>query len=241
MDDAEATVMSDAPGRLMAALPAIFRATDDAGHLRAMLAAFESVLLASDDPAAPALAEQIDAIPGLFAPEGVRPTAERPTQSGSYRIQTRTLDAAPERFLPWLAQWVAFSPYAYFPPERLRRIVAGIVPLYGRRGTRAYLDTLLRLCFDDIGALSIDENPRHGLIVGRARIGEDAVLSAGEPFLFRVEMAVHGMQEGSESWQALEERVRAVIDFARPAHTQYELVLKRDMRGTPHAKASAHP
>jgi hypothetical protein len=233
--------MADASGRLMGALPAIFRATDDAGHLRALLAAFETVLLESGDASAPAIAEEIDTIPTLFAPLGVEVSAELPTQEGPVRIQGHKGACAPERFLPWLAQWVAFSPNRYFAPERLRSIVAGIVPLYGRRGTREYLEKLLALCFDEIDDLSIDEDPLHGFVIGRARLNEDSVLDAGKAFRFRVEILVreHAADCDAETWQALDERVRAVVEFARPAHTEYDLVLRKGTRGTPNAEETA--
>ena len=60
---------------------------------------------------------------------------------------------------------------ALFEPAQLRRIVAGIVPLYGRRGTRGYLERLLRLCFDEIASLDIDDDAGPGLRLGRARAG----------------------------------------------------------------------
>lgn len=228
--------MTDAAGRLLAALPAIYRATDDSGQLRALLTAFERLLLASGDPNSPSIADEIDAIPSLFAPLGVEPSAQWPTASGPARIQSDKRPPAPERFLPWLAQWVAFTPYRYFSADELRRIVAGIVPLYGRRGTREYMQELLVLCFGEIEALSIDENPVHGFVIGRAQLGVDTVLAVSEPFRFRVEIrlrarAADGAHEGYEGRQDLEERVRAVVEFARPAHTEYELVLA-SARGT---------
>jgi phage tail-like protein len=214
--------MADSSGRMMAALPAVYRAADESGQLRALLGAFEQVLLESPDPGAPAIAEQIDAIPWLFAPLG----AQMPP--GFPAAKEHAIARTPERFLAWLAQWVAFSPYRHFSAERLRKIVAGIVPLYGRRGTRQYLEKLLELCFDEISELSIDEEPLHGFMIGRARLGEDSVLAADEPFRFRVEVFVRDAPQGPhEPSQALEERLRAIVDFARPAHTEYELVLRR--------------
>ena len=236
--------MTDTAGRLLGALPAIYRATDDAGRLRALLAAFERLLLASGDENAPAIADEIDAIPSLFAPLGVEPSAQWPTSNGPARIQGDRRAAAPERFLPWLAQWVAFTPYRYFSADELRRIVAGIVPLYARRGTREYLEKLLALCFGEIGEATIDENPAHGFVIGRARVGIDTVLAESEPFRFRVEIRLraHEGPGAHESRKDLEERVRAVVEFARPAHTEYELVLapsRETSFGAPHAAPDA--
>jgi phage tail-like protein len=218
---------STEPGdRMLDNLPAIYRATDQSGQLRALLAAFETILLDSADPKAPSFAQQIDAIPGLLAPLGIDASAHQ---------QTHAHARTPDRFLPWLAQWVAFSPYRLFPPERLRIIIAAIVPLYGRRGTRQYLKALLRLCFDGVTEVRVDENPLHGFTIGRARLGQDSILVREAPGRFRIEIAISEATGGAqqEPSQSLEQRVRAVVDFAKPAHTVYELVLRR---GTSNAK-----
>jgi phage tail-like protein len=219
--------MSDTAGRLLAALPAIYRATDDNGQLRALLAAFERMLLASGDASAPAIADEIDAIPSLFAPLGVQPTAPLQTVNGPAAIQSEARAPAPDRFMPWLAQWVAFTPWRYFSADELRRVVAGIVPLYGRRGTRDYMEKLLALCFGEIGKLSIDENPMYGFVIGRSHVGVDTVLAVSEPYQFRVELLLyeHAFADVHGASHDLEERVRAVIEFARPAPTEYELVM----------------
>lgn len=54
---------STKPGdRMLDNLPAIYRAADQSGQLRALLAAFETILLDSADPKAPSFSQQIDAI-----------------------------------------------------------------------------------------------------------------------------------------------------------------------------------
>ncbi|MGF6545832.1 phage tail protein [Paraburkholderia sp. BR13444] len=223
--------MNDTAGRLLAALPAIYRATGG-DQLRMLLSAFERMLLASGNADAPAIADEIDAIPRLFAPLGVRPSASRQTINGPASIQNEARPPAPDRFMPWLAQWVAFTPYRYFSADELRRIVAGIVPLYGRRGTRDYMEKLLALCFGEIGESSIDENPVHGFVIGRSHLGVDTELAVSEPYRFRVEFRLHerDLARAHGAPHDLEERVRAVVEFARPAHTEYELVLTRGRR-----------
>ena len=217
--------MTERGDRLLHSLPTIYRAADQSGQLRALLAAFEEILLESGDPKAPGIAQQIDAMPALLAPLGL---------DAEGHAHART----PDRFLTWLAQWVVFEPYRLFSADRLRTIIAGIVPLYGRRGTRQYLKALVRLCFDGVDEIRIDENPVHGFTIGLARLGEDSILVREAPFRFRIEVVIR--EEASdathEPWQALEQRVRAVVDFAKPAHTAYELVLTR---GTPNAKEAA--
>lgn len=201
--------MDDTGIRLRERLPAVFRASDTTGDLRRLLDAFDAVLFGCNDPGRPGIAEAVDAIPRHFTPVAMDPGNEEAI--------------CPDRFLPWLAQWVAFSPYALFEPRQLRKIVAGIVPLYTKRGTRAYLEQLLRLCFDEIDDVAIDEAPAAGLRLGYSRVGLDSLLGADRPFWFDV---VVGLREGQAfpgSPEAFEQRVRAIIDFARPAHTAYEL------------------
>ncbi|MGF6778264.1 phage tail protein [Paraburkholderia sp. GAS334] len=223
----EAAMDEERGTRLLNSLPAIYRAADESGQLCALLGAFEAILLESDDPKAPAIAQQIDALPALFAPLG----AGLPGHP-----QART----PDRFLPWLAQWVAFEPYRLFSGDRLRTIIGGMVVLHGRRGTRRYLIELLKLCFDGIDEIRIDENPVHGFTIGLARLGQDSVLIREAPYCFRIEIAPGSASSElqHEPWQSLEQRVRAVVDFAKPAHTVYDLVLRR---GTTNAKETATP
>jgi len=197
--------MDSAPARLLGHLPAVFRAADTSGELRRLLAAFEGVLFGDGDPDRPGIEEQVDAIPRHVAP------LPGPGPDGM---------ACPDRFLPWLAEWVAFTPHALFAPPALRRIVAGIVPLYSWRGTRVYLERLLRLCFEEIDAVAIDEAPGAGLRLGQARIGIDSLLGTDSPFRFRV---VLGLRGAEPVLAGFESRVRAIIDFARPAHTAYDL------------------
>lgn len=191
--------------RLLDQLPAIYRGSDD---LRGLLAAFEELLFTGHRDAHTELSgieNELQRVPALFAPLGV-------AGAGSART--------PSRFLPWIASWLAFAPQRLFEPEQLRRVVAGIVPLYGRRGTRAYIEQLLKLCFDEIAAVRVDERDLTGLCLGRSRTGIDSLLAAQRPFWFSVDVQVRAHAAPPAR---LEQRLRAVIDFAKPAHTLYEL------------------
>jgi phage tail-like protein len=219
--------------RLLDMLPALYRGGGDAGDggdaaagdLPALLDAFEALFF--DDGAAdagparlPGIAARLDAVPALFAPLGLDP-ADPAGDPGA-------VDRTPEHFLPWLASWLAFTPRDLFEPRRLRRVVAGIVPLYGRRGTRAYLEALLALCFEEIAGVRIDERGRAGLRVGASRLGIDSLLAEEQPFRFDVDVELRPVRDAAPTGAPparLEEQVRAVIDFAKPAHTVYELRL----------------
>ena len=250
--------------RLLDMLPALYRGGDaldggDAaeGDLPALLGAFEALFF--DDGAAdagparlPGIAARLDAVPALFAPLGLGAGAgagddgavgdrdgDHALDGGGEGEGEGDADAAdrtPERFLPWLASWLAFTPRHLFEPWRLRRVVAGIVPLYGRRGTRAYLEALLALCFEEIAAVTIDERGGAGLRVGTSRLGVDSLLAEEQPFRFAVEVALRPGRDGTPAGTPparLERQVRAVIDFAKPAHTVCDLRLHAARDGAP--------
>lgn len=191
--------------RLIDHLPAIYRGSED---LRALLSVFDELLFTGhrDAPAqVPGIERELRRLPALFAPLGVGGDASPRT---------------PARFLPWLAGWLAFTPHQLFQPEQLRRIVAGIVPLHGRRGTRVYMEQLLELCFDEVAQVRVDERGFSGLCLGRSRIGVDTWLAEEQPFRFSVDVR---LRAGAPAAERLEPRLRAVIEFAKPAHTIYDL------------------
>jgi phage tail-like protein len=209
--------MNEAGMRLLDNLPAIYRASDSTGNLRRLLGVFEEVLFHSKGQEPPGIEEQIEAIPGFFSPNGDE-------VSGWLHVEE-----APDRFLPWLATWVAFTPHALFTPRQLRAIISRIAPLYGRRGTRTYLEQLLGICFPEISKIMIDDEAALGLVIGQARVGEDTLLGGERPFWFRVviEAKEHEFQpENGESREGFEQRVREIIDFAKPAHTTYDLRMR---------------
>jgi phage tail-like protein len=201
--------------RLLDALPAVYAETDRGagrGELRRLLAAFEAVLLGTPGAASPRGYEEcIDALPSLLALDA---------QPGGFDAAMR------DAFAPWLAsQWVAFTPFAQVDPARLRRIVAGIVPMYGRRGTAAYLVQLLRLCFDELADVRLREHLSGGFVVGTTALGDGTPLGAARAFAFAVEVRLHPRAHGwgEAALARLRASLNAVIDFAKPAHTACEL------------------
>ena len=194
--------------RLIEKLPAIYAATDNEGHLAAMLQSFEEVLFGPDASGRIGIEQSIERLPGLFAPLGV-------TGAGDV-AHSRT----PERFLGWLAGWIAFSPYRLFGTDDLRRIIAGIVPLYGRRGTRGYLEALLRLCFPMLQSVDIRDPDDEVFVIGQARVGIGTTFGHERPGWFRVEVRLSSpIGQDSEARAGVERRARAIVEFAKPAHT----------------------
>src|SRR5262245_44169654 len=101
-------------------LPAIFSEDPFLGRF---LLAFEQVLSGLPDAEGEpefGLEETIAALSTLFDPRETR-----------------------EEFLPWLADWVAFSLRADWTVEQKRNYLADVAPLYRSRGTKDNLSRLL--------------------------------------------------------------------------------------------------
>ena len=193
--------MSDLPGRLLRELPAVYHPLDE---LRVLLSLFEELLLGPSAEDTEGLEEKIRHSHVLFDP-----------------------DRAWSVFLPWLAQWVALSRVQGLPDERLRKLVAGIVPLYAIRGTKGYLSKLLVLFMPDDVSIVIDDQEMTGLTIGKSKLGVESWLGVDRPFWFKVKigyrMTAAEPEESERLKKRLEETARSVIDLAKPAHTSYQL------------------
>jgi phage tail-like protein len=217
--------MAEPADRMFDSLPAVFRNRDEeTGDLARLLDVLGALFFTgSTTDGLIGLEQYLAEIPALFSPIG---TAQ--DQSQIWRT--------PDRFLHWLATWLSFTPHALFPPESLRRIVGGIVPMYGLRGTRDYLVRLLKLCFgDEMAQIDVDDRPSAGFTVGESTLGVDTRLAVSRPFCFKVVIEpreVHAEPIASHEAAALQHRLRAVIDFAKPAHTTYELEWRTHLRET---------
>lgn len=193
----------------MSHLPAIYQASED---LRQLLSIFEAILLGPEEKdrdkegkglsqgRIKALAEIITGISLLFDPAGT-----------------------PEEFVPWLSRWVALSNTGGLSLERQRLLLARIVPLYAKRGTREYLEELLKLYTPEDSAIKIMEEGPEGFRIGEALTGIDTQFGGERPFWFSVHVRIVKTVKSHESRARLEQRIRHVIDLAKPAHTLYEL------------------
>ena len=129
-------------------------------------------------------------------------------------------ERTPERFLSWLAGWVALSLRADLSPRKQRKLVADIAGLYRIRGTRRYVEEILRLYLDALPSVTDEDVP--GLQVGvHSTAGVDTYLGGGPSFLFRVTLAFSRNDPGETEKQR--QLARDVIELERPAHTRYEL------------------
>ncbi|MGM9489713.1 hypothetical protein [Ideonella sp. YS5] len=188
------------PGRrLLEALPAVYAMSDRDGELGRLLGSFEALLFKAEEGSQlPGIEQKLQSIPELLDPL-----------------------AMPDRFVGWLAAWLGFTPHALFDAPVLRGIIPELVHLHGSRGTRHHLERLLALCFGKAASFAIDDRPSAGLLVGSARMGISSRLSLPVPFRFTVRASLPG--GGMPRGESLEGRIRAVIDYAKPAHTRYEL------------------
>src|SRR5262249_24952713 len=128
-----------------------------------------------------------------------------------------------------LSEWVALSQASGLSLERWRRLVGRIVPLYAWRGTRHYLTELLSFYLPEDSDVQVDDRDFVGLIVGRSRMGVDTRVERDRLFWFKVMIRMPNVPDAAENrvlgrneWL---ERIRRVIELAKPAHTTYDLEL----------------
>jgi phage tail-like protein len=193
--------------RLIELLPAIYQEPGDDGrpnYLPRFLSSFERVLWGvppdrkdkGDADAGDGLRGKISRLSSLFDPS-----------------------QAPEEFLPWLASWAALTLRSTLRLELKRELIANIIPLYGIRGTRAYLEQLLRICIDSPTAIEEEDIP--AMQLGKhSTIGEDTYIEGGAPHFFRVRMVATHLSVASLEQQR--QLAYEVVELAKPAHTGYE-------------------
>lgn len=190
-------------------LPAIYQ--EDAGLGRFLLA-FEKVLLGRDD--------------------GVELPAPAPEEGGAraaFGLEQCIASMAllfdpmqtPEDFLPWLANWTAFTLRADLDPAKQRDFIANIIPRYVWRGTRQNLEELLKIF--TVGTPTVTEATGDEVQIGvHSSIGKDMFLGGGPPHFFTVTIR---FPKGLSADQLRRQRDIAVslIELEKPAHTHYEL------------------
>jgi phage tail-like protein len=126
----------------------------------------------------------------------------------------------PEQFLTWLASWVALGLRSDLSPARKRRLLANIALLYRIRGTRRYLEEVLKLYVDALPSVTDEDFPSLQ-IAAHSTIGADTYLGGGQSFLFQVQLAFS--QQENDFVARQRDVARDVIELERPAHTWYQL------------------
>jgi phage tail-like protein len=201
---------------LLEYLPAIYQEAippERRPFLSGFLAAFEKVLLGYDQGTHDA---------GRVA--GTRGERGRDPIEGLGRKIARLYllfdpQETPEEFLSWLASWAALSFHADLSPAKRRDLIANIIPLYRIRGTRWYVEELLRICVDAGTSVSEEELPPLQLGV-HSTIGRDTYLGGGPPHYFRV--TLEGADLSALELQTQRQIAYEVVELSKPAHTGYE-------------------
>jgi phage tail-like protein len=200
--------MSNSLGPLLQHLPGIYHHPENQ-HLHKLLSVFEGVLFGPGEEDFEGLEQKIAKIPSLFNPVDPEPFC------------------TPSEFLPWLAQWVAFSQYHEMPEDRLRKLIAAIIPLYGQRGTKEHLEKMLKFFMPEDSVININDQELPSLILGRSVVGLDSRLGGDMPFWFLVKIhsrfTTRDPEERKRLKKELENKARSVIDLVKPAHTTYQL------------------
>jgi phage tail-like protein len=111
-------------------------------------------------------------------------------------------------FLPWLAGWVALSLRDDWDESTKRQFIAGMVPLYRQRGTKAGLKKILGLYLKSLG---FSENV-------------EVFEFEQRPYYFQVQLDL-GYFSPALYWQQVR-IAQDIIDREKPAHTYYGLKIR---------------
>lgn len=123
-------------------------------------------------------------------------------------------------FLQWLAGWVALSlKEESWTNFKKAELVAKIVPLYQKRGTKEGLEEYLRIYVG--GGVRIIEEIGPFQIGISSRVGVDTVVDGLPLYFFIVDVpfSTHNPQKRGE----IENSIRQIIDIEKPAHTYYQI------------------
>ncbi len=133
-------------------------------------------------------------------------------------------DETPAEFLTWLAGWVALTlkEGAGWDEKTLpkkRQLLAQIVPLYQKRGTREGLEEYLKIYVGE-GVRIIEE--LIPLQVGiHSKVGVDTLIEGLPPYFFMVEITLPVPYPTAMSEK--QKAIRELIDLEKPAHTYYSI------------------
>lgn len=174
-------------------LPGILRQDPFLGQF---LLAFERILsglqISDDKPdLEPGLEQHIDRIHHYFNPNP----------------EKDSLKEANKNFLPWLAGWVGLSLRDDWDEATKREFIAGMVPLYRQRGTRAGLKKILGLYLKSLGFSEIVE----------------VFEFEQRPYYFQVQLDLGVMSPAY--WRQVR-IAKDIIDREKPAHTYYGLKIR---------------
>lgn len=147
----------------------------------------------------------------------------------------------PTVFLPWLASWLGAWD-SHLPEERQRQLVSSAMDLYRRRGTRQGLEKLLSLYSG--GTVRVIENDAENLVLGPdSRLDHSHALGRENyphSFTVLIDMTCEQLYAfyGREPYRGedlFRQRMEALINTQKPAHTSFRLIIN----GQPQETAAA--
>lgn len=125
-------------------------------------------------------------------------------------------EAAPDEFLPWLAQWLALSRDENWPPGKLRKLITEAPRLYRMRGTREGIEKIIKLYIDeDEQSVIIIENflMKRCLEDAKATVRPEDVLYGSNPYSFCILLKPFGITSNQL------QTVQRIVNTEKPAHT----------------------
>ncbi len=130
-----------------------------------------------------------------------------------------------QRWLPWLASWLAMPLLEGWPEEKRREIIQRTPELYRLRGTAAGLKLALRLFADVKAEIHEGEWPYPGMVIGKSStIGKDTILSP--PVFISQCFTVELPDKKNEISREKLRTVQALVETEKPAHAHYALVFQ---------------
>ena len=130
-----------------------------------------------------------------------------------------------EKWLPWLASWLAMPLLEGWDEEKRREIIQRTPELYRLRGTAAGLKLALRLFADVKAEIHEGKWPYPGLVIGKSStIGKDTILSP--PVFISQCFTVELPDKKTEISRERLRTVQALVETEKPAHAHYALVFE---------------
>jgi phage tail-like protein len=131
----------------------------------------------------------------------------------------------PEKFLPWLASWLAMPLLEGWDEEKRREIIQRVPELYRLRGTARGLKLALRLFADVKAEIREGDWPYPGMVIGKSStVGKDTVLSP-PVFISQCFTVVLPDKKAEISRERLR-TVQALVETEKPAHAHYALIFE---------------
>jgi len=133
---------------------------------------------------------------------------------------------SPEKFLPWLASWLAMPLLEGWTEEKRREIIQRTPELYRLRGTAAGMKLALKLFADVKAEINEGEWPYPGMVIGKSsNIGVDTTLS---PPVYISQCFTVKLTDKKDSVSRERLRtVQALVETEKPAHAHYALVFEK--------------